>query len=255
MRPCTLAPADVLALQRTAGNAAVSRMVAPQRMLARSIVAIDGPTDGDTAKKATTHCLENLRRRGTRGASMRMAYDGAAFSATPGPALAADDQTIYILGHGSAESATVSGLTPDKLADALINWFGSVPFHGKIKLVSCTTAVEWDLDAKNQRVAGVNVAEALAGELRHKCEPLDFQPSSVDGVRGICWVDERTSRIMSLDLEHYVTIDTGVFGIHGRHARQRAVGAAFQGHIQVGKATPDATTSELKGAKLRYAVL
>ena len=249
--------ARALALQRTVGNAVVARLLAPQRVLSRSVITIHSPTDAPVSKRITRNCEETLRTRKTgghplsieapRGQSISMIYARGAgggppvFTRTPDESFAADDQTIYILGHGSAETGKVSDLDAGEIADTLIEWFGKVPYTGKIKLVSCTTAADWDIDASGADVVGLTpVAQQLADALRTRCVSIPFKPRSVDGVLGIAWVDDKTGKIVSTDLREYMknaAAAVDAFKIRSRTNREEAIGKLFgPGVATTGKA-------------------
>jgi hypothetical protein len=247
-------PAGVLALQRTAGNAAVGRMLAARRALARSIVTIHSPNDSPLSKRITRNCEQNLKNVKTgghplsadapRGASISITYGppGITFTRTPPASLVAGNQTLYILGHGSAEHESVADLDAPTLAGVLASWFGDVPYTGKIKLVSCTTAADWDVDAAGSDVTGiVPFTTQLANALRASLNGRAFQPSSVQGVQGICWVDEVTGKITSIDLRTYLGI-VGVenaFKTRSRTGRHAAIGGLFPpGAMSTGKVSP-----------------
>jgi hypothetical protein len=216
-------------------------------MLQRSVITIDSPNDDHVARLATRNCHENLTTvknnqrypgRNARGRSIIITYgDGPVFDRIPPKDFASGDQTIYILGHGSAERGTLSDLTPGELAAALRDWFGDVPFRGKIKLVSCTTARADDYDAANQptqafagtAMAGIPFVNVMATALKVKLTGTVFRPQSVDGVVGICWVDEQTGEILSLDLWQYLNMSSNPFTIPGAKQRRAAIRNVFPG--------------------------
>jgi hypothetical protein len=218
----------LLALQRTAGNRAT------RQYLQRMIVAIDGDNDEPKHLRATRACLWNLRHN--KGG--RQFADSGARGAVAGPAvlgnlnfhmrpkLKTDGESIYVLAHGSRYSPSIAGLTPVQMAQWLrdrfshrdkwgpLGWLGfttqlATPFTGKIKLVSCHSAAD-----KRHRASGDtskiypfdrSYAEALARALAPTGPKDPFQPSTVQGINGIGWVDELSGRITAIDKGAYDT--------------------------------------------------
>lgn len=217
--------ATILGLQRSAGNAAVTAMLRRRtlgrRTLSRSILVIHGQSDNDLDRKITRNCLAALRGLKSgghpaapdapRGKVLELQYMngplGPVFNRPPGKDFVAGHQTLYVLAHGSAADGTLGGLTAAEFAHVLAQWFGDQPYRGKIKLVSCTTAAGWDYDNAGRLVYGlVPIAKQIATALQEKLAMSPFQPASVDGVYGIAWVDERTGRILSIDLDHFMAL-------------------------------------------------
>jgi hypothetical protein len=217
----------VRALQRAAGNRAT------RQYLQRMVVAIDGDTDPEPSKAATRACLWNLRyRKGGKDF-----VDGGARGAVAGPnvlsnlsfhmrpLLKSDGESIYVLGHGSRWSPEISGMDPPTMAEWLrarfgkrdwrgpLGWLGlttnlATPFTGKIKLVSCHSAAEKRHRVGKDEELGAypfnrSYAEALARALKPQGADDPFQPSSVQGVNGIGWVDEISGRITAIDKTAY----------------------------------------------------
>jgi hypothetical protein len=206
-----LSPAGVLALQAAAGNRATGRA------LQRAIIAIDGNDDSAASKRATRACLWNLQNT-KKGKDFA---DGGARGAVAGPAkvkrlrydmsnlVAADDESIYLLAHGSRYSASIAGMDPATLAAWLRRRFSKRPsFTGKIKLVSCHSGAE-----KRHRKPGDaekdvypfdrSYAQELALALAPRRRSDKFRPSSVQGIVGIGWVDEFTGSITAINKEKY----------------------------------------------------
>lgn len=213
-----LSPAGVLALQSAAGNRATTRY------LQRAIVSIDG--DGDTApmKRATHACLWNLRHT-KKGKDFK---DGGARGAVAGPAtlaklpsdmsalLGSDDESIYVLAHGSRYSSDIAGMSPTRLAAWLRARFSSRPrFTGKIKLVSCHSGADKTNQRPGDAAKGVyqfdrSYAQQLAVALAPRSDTDGFRPSSVQGIVGIGWVDEFTGSITAINKELYDTATAGM---------------------------------------------
>jgi hypothetical protein len=218
-------PTNVLGLQRAAGNRAT------RRYLQRMIVAIDGDKDAEPSKNATRACLYNLRYK-KGGADF---VDGGARGAVAGPdtarnlpstmrpLLAKDDESIYVLAHGSRYSASIADMTPKQMAAWLrshfssdyvwgLGWLGvtktaAKPFTGKIKLVSCHSAADsrhrLATDASTIYPFSSSYAEELARALKPTSKDDPFQPSSVQGINGIGWVDEVSGAITAIDKAKY----------------------------------------------------
>ena len=204
-----LSRAGVLALQRTAGNRATTRV------LQRAIVAIDGDNDADASKRATQACLWNLRHT-KRGKDFA---DGGARGAVAGPAtrgalprdlsglLGSDGESIYILAHGSRYDSDIADMDPDTMAAFLRHRFRSRRFTGKIKLVSCHSGADLGNARPGDAEKGVyqfdrSYAQQLALALKPRGKDT-FRPSSVQGIVGIGWVDEFTGSITAINKEKY----------------------------------------------------
>ena len=222
-----MTPEGVRALQRAAGNRAT------RQYLQRMVVAIDGDTDAAPSKRATRACLWNLRHR--KGS--KTFADGGARGAVAGPAvmsnlnfhmrplLGSDSESIYVLGHGSRKDPKIAGMTPVEMAAWLrarfserdrwgpLGWLGFTSkverkFTGKIKLVACHSAAEKRHRVGTDETQGVypfdrSCAEALARALKPLAPDDPFQPSSVQGINGIGWVDEVSGRITAIDKTAY----------------------------------------------------
>ncbi len=204
-----LSRAGVLALQRTAGNRATTRM------LQRAIVAIDGDNDGDASKRATQACLWNLRHT-KQGKDFA---DGGARGKVAGPAtrgklprdlsalLDADGESIYILAHGSRYQSDIADMAPEDMASFLRHRFRRRPFTGKIKLVSCHSGADLGNARPGDAEKGIyqfdrSYAQQLAMALKPRRKDT-FRPSSVQGIVGIGWVDEFTGSITAINKEKY----------------------------------------------------
>ena len=213
-----LSPAGVLALQSAAGNRATTRY------LQRAIVAIDGDGDTDAMKRATHACLWNLRHT-KKGKDFK---DGGARGALEGPAkraalkddmsklLASDDESIYVLAHGSRYSSDIAGMSPTQLAAWLRARFAKRPrFTGKIKLVSCHSGADRRNEQAGDARKGVyqfdrSYAQQLAIALAPRSDTDGFRPSSVQGIVGIGWVDEFTGSITAINKELYDKASAGM---------------------------------------------
>jgi hypothetical protein len=220
----------MLALQRLAGNRAA------RRHLQRAIIAIDGPNDKQPSKNATAACLWNLthRKRSQHHAlgDARGQVAGpqliSQFPKHMRPMLARDDETIYVLAHGSRWSHSIGDMTPVQMATWLrehfssrelagpLGWFGftgdAATFTGKIKLVSCHSGADITHRTKTEGTSKTGAhpynfsrsyAESLAVALKPKSTSDPFRPSSVTGIVGIGWVDEETGKLTGLDKERY----------------------------------------------------
>jgi hypothetical protein len=206
-----LSPASVLALQARAGNRATGRF------LQRAIIAIDGNDDPPASKRATRACLWNLQHT-KQGKDFA---DGGARGAVAGPAkvkrlrydmsnlVAGDDESIYLLAHGSRYSASIAGMDPATLAAWLRRRFSKRSrFTGKIKLVSCHSGADKSHRRVGDEAKGVypfdrSYAEELALALAPRSRRDRFRPSSVQGIVGIGWVDEYTGSITAINKEKY----------------------------------------------------
>jgi hypothetical protein len=201
--------AGLLALQRSAGNRATTLVVQ------RAIVAVDGDTDADASKRATAACLWNLQHT-KRGKAFD---DGGARGKVAGPAkradlpsdlsglLATDDESIYVLAHGSRYSASIGGMDAATMAAWLKSKFSGRNFTGKIKLVSCHSGADRTNQRPGDAAKGVyNFDRSYAQALAIALAPSDkdtFRPTSVQGVVGIGWVDEFTGAITAINKEKY----------------------------------------------------
>ena len=222
-----LTHANVLALQRTAGNRAT------QRYLQRMIVAIYGDKDAQPSKNATrapasTTCNTRRARRASSMAARAARSAGPAIrSKRPDfhmrPLLASDDESIYVLAHGSRYSPSIADMSPKEMARWLrerfsnqdvwgFGWAGwtkpvEQPFTGKIKLVSCHSAAESSHRVGADTTAIYPFSSSYAQELAKALTPTSakdpFQPSSVQGINGIGWVDEVSGAITAIDKAKY----------------------------------------------------
>lgn len=221
-----LTPGGAAALQGHAGNQATGRAIAVQRL----IVAVDGDTDQRPSLRATRNCLRNLRRNkdGTRFADLgaRGKVAGPAKRAklprNMRPLLGRDDESIYVLAHGSRYDASIGGMEPKEMAGWLRRRFrydvgaapeklrtrATRPYTGKIKLISCHSGADMTHQVAGDAAKGVysfrrSYAQQLARELAPRSRSSTFRPTSVQGIVGIGWVDERTGRTQAIDKEAY----------------------------------------------------
>jgi hypothetical protein len=202
----------ILVPKRAAGNRATGRS------LQRAIIAIDGDNDAEASKRATRACLWNLQHT----KSGKAFDDGGARGKVAGPdtldklhdlrgLLDWDDESIYVLAHGSRWSHSIADMEPDDMAAWLRYAFGARTFTGKIKLVSCHSGADRTNQRKTDREKGdegaYNFDRSYAQELAIELAPEDdlstFRPSSVQGVVGVGWVDEFTGSITGIDKEKY----------------------------------------------------
>jgi len=230
----------VLALQRSAGNAALAPLLesrAKERaasasialgspVVQRAIMSIDGKDDDDDAKAITRNCLSVLKTKkqvlepsGQKAPKFHSAGDARGSLFGPGEQNAvraaawagiaggqvAPDETLYILGHGSG--LTVAGLDASEMAEMLERAFGRLPsgvtYRGKLKLVACYGAsLKVDNVPVNDPTTGAPIQRPYASELASaiSARPGRFRPSSVDGIAGISWVDEATGRLTGFDV-------------------------------------------------------
>ena len=213
-----MSPASVLAIQRSAGNAALTRM------LQRAVIAVDGAGEGDPGSapgRATRACLWNLTRH-KRGKDKTTIgnFGGDARGKVAGPAelsalaigpglLGSETESMYILAHGSRYSPSIGGMTPKQMADWLKAGFAGTKFRGKVKLVSCHSASD-SSHRKSGDPSNVykfpgdrSYAQELARLLAPSSTTDPFQPVSVQGITGIGWVDETTGRLTKIDKNIY----------------------------------------------------
>ena len=217
--------AALLALQRTAGNAAVAAMLSRQpndrrvqgRALQRAVIGIHGPTDTAENRAVTEACFATLTKRKTfkadgkplwsaegstevRGDSIIVEAQRAAsgsvwvIGSPPRTLLSSARETIYVLGHGVANSSLVADMTPDDMTAFLRRWFPK--FRGKIKLVACYSGAEFNPDDSKPITP---YALELVARLGPESANDKFRPESVDGIVGIGWIDEVTGVQMSID--------------------------------------------------------
>jgi hypothetical protein len=218
---------------------AVQRRAASGPMLQRAIIAIDGPTDKAPARKITRNCLANLTQSGGRGA----AAGPAAVKKIKPPKLA-QNESLYILGHGNTDE--VGDLTPDALGDWILSWYGTRRYRGKIKLVACSSGIAPDLGAQSY-------AERLSDHLTDNAT-TKFHPVSVDGVLGIAWVDEKLDKIVAIDddaYEHAESLDVDVEGAFAKEdprERRKALKGIFGKPDDVGSSVHTGKP----GAKVRF---
>jgi hypothetical protein len=219
---------------------AVQRRATDGPLLQRAIIAIDGPTDKAAARKVTRRCLSNLTHTRDRGEA---AGPTAVAKIVP-PALERNE-SLYILGHGNTD--IVADMDPPTLGDAILAWYGTDRYRGKIKLVACSSGIVPEgLGAESyaQRLSGYLAANATAS----------FRPKSVDGVLGIAWVHETRGNIVALDEAKYdehekAGVDVeAAFTTRGRANRRNELERLF--------GAPDAPGSSTHtgrpGAKVRY---
>lgn len=220
---------------------------APHAILQRAIIAIDGPTDTALQKNATANCLDNLKARGTRGKS-----EGPKDLASINPPKLGKAETLYILAHGAPDSSmsiadTVGDLDPNQMGAQILTWYGTQRYSGKVKLVACISAAS--SVAKPTSYAN-SLRDWFAVNATGK-----FRPTSVDGIIGVGWVDETTSKQQSIDLATYLTADGSVFGEKNKATRDAgitrelgALGGPGSRNVRVtGKNT-------VGGGKIRYDV-
>jgi hypothetical protein len=139
------------------------------------------------------------------------------------PLLAKDDESIYVLAHGSRYSASIADMTPKRMAAWLrahfsseyvwgLGWLGvtqtaAKPFTGKIKLVSCHSAADSSHRLPTDKASiypfSSSYAQELAKELKPASSTDPFQPSSIQGINGIGWVDEVSGAITAIDKAKY----------------------------------------------------
>jgi len=246
--------AEPVAARDDALTGLVARAVrrrASRPLLQRAIIAIDGPTDNALQLQATRNCLDNLRVKGTRGAAVGPALLGAIAP----PALGAGE-TLYVLAHGAPPGTTpnvdlaadtVGGLDPDQMGAQIVAWYPGVAYTGKIKLVACVSAAS----AAAVR-GGLTYADSLSRWFATNATGT-FKPASVDGIIGVGWVDETTSKQQSIDTPRYLdpSVDKNVFGDVTSATRQagitRELGAIGGPYRVTGKASAG-------GGKVRYDV-
>ncbi len=220
---------------------------APRAILQRAIIAIDGPTDTKLQKDATTNCLDNLKARGTRGKS-----EGPTDLASIHPPKLGKAETLYILAHGAPDSSmsianTVGDLDPAQMGAQILTWYGAQRYGGKIKLVACVSAASSVVKPKSY-------ADSLRDWFALNATGK-FRPASVDGIIGVGWVDETTSKQQSIELGAYLAADGSVFGEKDETARDAGItselgtlGGPGSGNVRVtGKSTAG-------GGKVRYDV-
>ena len=213
-----MSPASALAIQRSAGNAALTRM------LQRAVIAVDGKGEGNPGSapgRATRACLWNLtHHKRSKDKTTIGNFAGDARGKVAGPAelsalaigpglLGAETESLYVLAHGSRYSPSIGGMTPHDMADWLKAGFASVKFSGKVKLVSCHSASD-SSHRKSGDPANVynfpgdrSYAQELATLLAPSSTTDPFRPVSVQGITGIGWVDETTGRLTKIDKNVY----------------------------------------------------
>jgi hypothetical protein len=221
-----MSPASALAIQRSAGNAALSRMLGhtSRPSLQRAVIAVDGKGEGAPTSapgRATRACLWNLthHKRGKDKSTIGN-FAGDARGKVAGPAelsalaigpglLGSETESLYILAHGSRYSPSIGGMTPKEMADWLKAGFAGVKFRGKVKLVSCHSASDSSHRKSGDAPDVYNFpgdrsyAQALAMLLAPSSKTDPFQPATVQGITGIGWVDETTGRLTKIDKNIY----------------------------------------------------
>lgn len=212
--PAAVAPASPAFGSRPSGQhtdrlgATLARAVrrrATQPLLQRAIIAIDGPTDSTAAKNSTRACVANLQAKaGGRG---NVAGPDVLANIAHGPALASQDENLYVLGHGS-RFGTVAGVTPDAMAQQLKDWYTGQPYTGEIRLVACHSA--WTGTEVTNTGALVPIARSYADRVAQRFADRPsrtFRPSSVQGLLGIGWVRPDTGKQISIDVPEYRDLD------------------------------------------------
>ncbi len=236
-----MSPASALAVQRSAGNAALTRM------LQRAVIAVDGAGEGDPGSapgRATRACLRNLthHKRSKDKSTVGNFGGGDARGKVAGPAelsalaigpglLVSETESLYILAHGSRSSPSIGGMTPAQMAAWLKSGFAGTKFRGKVKLVSCHSASD-SSHRKSGDPSNVynfpsdrSYAQELARLLAPSSTADPFQPVSVQGITGIGWVDETTGRLTKIDKNIYDAAtkymasnsDVGALASTGKH--------------------------------------
>jgi hypothetical protein len=219
------------------GRAPATRSGGP--LLQRAIIAIDGSTDSDVAKAITRNCLANLLTRPQRGAS-----DGPTSIDLIAPPPLAPKESLYILGHGNTDA--IGDSSPEALGAQILAWYGTTAYRGKVKLVACSSGIKPDAMTSSY-------AERLNNYLAANHTPT-FRPKSVDGVLGIAWVHDDSSRIVAIDDPKYDEHEKNnpgsvedAFGKKNRKQRGTALETLF--------GVPDAPSSSVHTgvtAKIRY---
>jgi hypothetical protein len=199
-----------LALQRTAGNRATTRV------LQRAIIAIDGKgeSEKDPSGRATRACLYNLKHvKGEKDFGK-----GDARGKVLGPAeldkltvpndfLGSPNESLYVLAHGSRYGKSIAGMNPKAMAIWLLQQFQKVPFTGTVKLVSCHSAADRSHrkghEAANVYNFDISFAQELALWLGRAAPSLPFKPRAIQGIAGIGWVEEFSGRITAIDKDAY----------------------------------------------------
>jgi hypothetical protein len=208
-------------------------------LLQRAIIAIDGSKDSDVAKGITRNCLANLLTRPQRGAS-----DGPAEIDQIVPPPLARKESLYILGHGNP--AQIGDSSPEALGAEILAWYGTTAYRGKVKLVACSSGVQ-----PNPMTS--SYAERLNNYFAAN-HTATFRPTSVDGVLGVAWVHDDSSRIVAIDDPKYDEHEKNnpgsveqAFGKSSSSERGEALETLF--------GVPDAPTSSVHtgaAAKIRY---
>jgi hypothetical protein len=130
--------------------------------------------------------------------------------------LGSDDESIYVLAHGSRYDSSIADMEPEHLAAWLRARFRRRRrFTGKIKLVSCHSGADRSNQRAGDAAKGVyefdrSYAQALAIALAPRSDTDRFRPSSVQGIVGIGWVDEFTGSITAINKEAYDLATAGM---------------------------------------------
>ena len=221
-----MSPANALAIQRSAGNAALSRMLGhtSRSSLQRAVIAVDGTGEGNPTSapgRATRACLWNLtQHKRSKDKSTIGNFGGDARGKVAGPAelsalaigpglLGSETESLYILAHGSRYSRSIGGMSPKEMAKWLKAGFAGVKFRGKVKLVSCHSASDsshrkpGDAPDVYKFPGDRSYAQELARLLAPSSKTDPFQPATVQGITGIGWVDETTGRLTKIDKNIY----------------------------------------------------
>lgn len=208
---------------------------APPGLLQRAIIALDGPTDDPTAKTITDNCLANLQTKPARGRA-----DGPEEVGEIKPPPLGKHESLYILGHGNTDE--VADLKPKQLGAAIVGWYGGQAYRGKIKLVCCSSGV------KPRGLWAKSYAKRLTSYLASNATTT-FRPSSVDGVLGVAWVDENTSKIQAISDEAY---DRQNDRKAGSVEKAFALDDPAERSKKLGKYFGPSTTTGKDKAKVRY---
>ena len=228
-----LAPLLARAVQRRSGGP----------VLQRAIIAINGASDKKTAREITVNCLVNLKSRPSRGPSVGpLDIDPTTAGMIVPPTLGKND-SLYILGHGNTDE--IGDFDPDELGAAIIGWYGTQAFRGKVKLVACSSGIVDSIgQSYAERVNAYLTANATAS----------FRPKSVDGVLGIAWVHETGGNIVAIDESKYDEHETanrdveGAFAEKDPQTRKQALETLFGRPDKRGSSTHTGKP----GAKVRY---
>jgi len=229
-----LAPLLARAVERRAGGPPV---------LQRAIIAINGASDKKKARKITANCLVNLKSRPSRGPSVGPIDIDPTTAGTIVPPTLGKHDSLYILGHGNTDQ--IGDFDPDQLGAAIIAWYGTQAFRGKVKLVACSSGIVGSI--------GQSYAERVNTYLTTNATAT-FRPKAVDGVLGIAWVHETGGNIVAIDESKYDEHETAktdveaAFAEKDPHNRKVALETLFGRPDERGSSTHTGKP----GAKVRY---